>query len=63
MQVILYDTVESAHQWIDEDGKRHSVVIRAEKGAELDSETLGCGDAERALSKLVKLGLAREVAE
>lgn len=60
MKIILKDKIESAHQWIDDDGKRHHAVITGDAGETLDSETLGVGDAERALKRLVKLGLADE---
>lgn len=71
MKVTLKDKIESAHQWIDDEGKRHHAVIVGDKGDVLDSETLTgvlnargekvqVGDAERALKKLIKLGLASE---
>ena len=61
MKIRLKDQIESAHQWIDEDGKRGHTVITGKAGDELDSETAEYGDAERALRKLVRLGLADEV--
>jgi len=58
MQVTLKEKVESAHQWIADDGKLQHKVLVGNAGEVWDSETLGVGDAERALTKLVKLGLA-----
>tara|TARA_A100001201_G_scaffold143757_1_gene147294 strand:+ start:31571 stop:31765 length:195 start_codon:yes stop_codon:yes gene_type:complete len=63
MKVTLKDKIESAHVWIDqESGKPQKTVITGVAGDLLDSDDLGCGDAERALSHLVKLDLAEEVA-
>jgi hypothetical protein len=58
MKVTLKEKVESAHQWIGDDGKLQHKVLVGNAGEVWDSETLGVGDAERALTKLVKLGLA-----
>lgn len=58
MKIKLKDKIESAHQWLDEDGKLKRAIIRGEQGETLDSEKIGVGDPERALQKLVKLGLA-----
>lgn len=69
MKVQLKDDIESAHQWIDDDGNRHTAVIAGKKGQTLDSKgtlplagkpAAPVGDAERALRKLVKLGHAIE---
>jgi hypothetical protein len=58
MIVTLKDRIESAHQWIDDAGELHHVVLTGGPGDVLDTETMGIGDAERALRKLVALGLA-----
>ena len=58
MRVTLKEKVETAHQWIDDDGKLQHKVLVGDAGDVWDSETLGVGDAERALTKLVKLGIA-----
>jgi len=61
MKIRLTDAVESVHKWIDQEtGKAKRYVIRAGKGTLLDSEQIPCGDPERALTHLVKLGLAEE---
>jgi hypothetical protein len=58
MRVTLKDQIESVHQWIGDDGKVKRVVITGKAGDMLDSDAMGCGDPERALRKLVELGLA-----
>ena len=60
MKVTLKDKIESAHQWIGDDGKLQHRVITGNAGEVLDSATIGVGDPERLLRKLVALGLATE---
>ena len=60
MKVVMTDSVESAHAYIDKaSGKVIYSLIAASNGDELDSEDLGVGDADRALQKLVDLGYAK----
>lgn len=62
MKIKLIDRVESAHKWIDQQtGKTRRTVLKGRRGDELDSEQLQCGDPERALTRLVALGLAEAV--
>lgn len=53
--------VESSHPYIDGDGKVQYALIVLAAGEIIDSDELLCGDAERALQKIVALGHAVEV--
>jgi hypothetical protein len=58
---ITQKELETAHQWIDDDGNQHSTVLRLFEGDELTAEALAVGDPARLMAKLVKLGYAVEV--
>ena len=61
MKVKTNQEVETAHAWVDEEGKVQHCVLRFNSGEEVDSEDMSCGDAIRCLGNLVRLGYAEEL--
>lgn len=63
MRIVINQKIESAHQWIGEDGNVQNVLKIVEAGAVLDSDELaaeGIGDIARWFDKLKAIGVAAD---